>query len=169
MPPDDFFDCDYFALFGVPQSVSLNAETLRKKYETLQAAAHPDRRAAGGESQKRAAMQMSARINDAYQTLLNPLSRAAYLLSARGMDAFADDKTAMAPEFLMRQIEWREQLETAEGAGRARLLAEIAAAKNAAELETAAFLEKNDLPAAADAVRRWKYLEKMSAENPPSE
>ena len=165
MSPKNFFDCDYFTLFGLPQTAAQNGEMLRQKYEKLQAAAHPDRHAAAGEAQKRAAMQMSARINDGYQTLQNPLLRAAYILSLRGVAAFAEDNTAMPPEFLMQQIEWREQLETADNVARARLLTEIAAEKTAAENATAEALEKNDLPAAADAVRRWKYLEKMLAEN----
>ncbi len=164
MPPDNFFDCDYFALFGLPPAAALDAETLRKKYQKLQAAAHPDRHAAAA-AQKHAAMQMSARINNAYQTLKNPLLRAAYLLSLRGVDAFAEDNTAMPPDFLMQQIEWRETLETAAPPARALLLETIAAEKSAAEKSAAAALEKNDLSAAADAVRRWKYLEKMLSEN----
>lgn len=163
--PDNFADCDYFALFGIPQSATVDAEKLREQYQKLQAAAHPDRHAAAPEAQKRAAVQMSARINDAYQTLKNPLSRAAYLLSLRGADAFAEDNTAMPPEFLMRQIEWRETLETADAETRAGLLQTIAAERDAAQKDAAAALATNDVPAAVDAVRKWKYLEKMLSEN----
>ncbi len=161
MLPDNFFDCDYFALFGLPQSAALDPAILRARYESLQAAAHPDRFAAAAESEKRAALQMASRINDALQTLQNPLRRAAYLLSLHGVAALSEDNTAMPPEFLMQQIEWREALETADDAARAVLFGEIRAARDNTAQTAETKIAARDFAAAADAVREWKYLENL--------
>ena len=158
---EDFFSCDYFALFGLPRTGSLSADVLRTKYESLQSKAHPDRFAGGGEASRRAALQMASRINDAYSTLSDPLRRAAYLLSLNGVVAFAEDNTAMPPEFLMQQIEWREELESADVKRRAAVVEEIKTARDEAVSETDSFLAKAEWESAADAVRRWKYLQKM--------
>ncbi len=167
MPPENFFACDFFALFDLPQTTEIDGEELRAQYQRLQAAAHPDRFAGGDDGEKLAALRMASRINDGFAVLQNPLSRAAYLLELRGVRVFAEDNTAMPADFLMRQIEWRERLEDAAAADRDSLLSEIAAERDAAQRDAAAFLQKDDSAAATDAVRRWKYLEKMLAENPP--
>ncbi len=161
----DFFACDFFTLFNLPQTAEIDGELLQQKYRQLQTAAHPDRFADGGDSEKQAAMQMAGRINDGFAILQNPLLRAAYILELRGISAFAEDNTAMPPEFLMRQIEWREDLENASPDARKSLLNEIAAERDSARTETAAALQKNDNAAALDSVRRWKYLEKILAEH----
>lgn len=160
--PENFFDCDYFSLFGVPQGTALDLNDLRERYQSLQASAHPDRFANAPESQKRAAAQMAGRINDAWQTLSNPLSRAAYLLSLRGITAFAEDNTAMPPDFLMQQIEWREALEEAEDEdSRRAIYGDIARARDQCESDFARDLGENDDASATDNVRKWKYLEKL--------
>ena len=73
-PPPDFFTCDFFALFGLPRKFALNEKALAEKIRELQSAAHPDRFAGGGAAQIRVAAQMSARVNEAAQTLRRPLS-----------------------------------------------------------------------------------------------
>ena len=65
--------------------------------------------------QKRKAEGASARINEAYKTLQNPLLRAQYILSLRGIDV-AEDETAKVDdaELLMEVLETREVIEEAE-------------------------------------------------------
>jgi molecular chaperone HscB len=84
---------------------------LRKEFLQLQAVAHPDRHPA---SLKTRAEATSARINEAYKTLQNPLLRAQYLLSLRGIDV-AEDETAKVddPELLMEVLDTREEIENA--------------------------------------------------------
>ena len=168
-PPPDFFACDFFALLGLPQKFALDEKILAAKIRGLQAAAHPDRFAGGGAAQIRIAAQMSARVNEAAETLRRPLSRAAYLLSLRGAAAFDETNTAMPPDFLMRQLEWREAVEQArESRDRAALeslRAEAQAERENIAAEAARLLDQNgDINAACDAVRKWKYLEKLLAE-----
>ena len=61
-------------------------------------------------------MQWATRANEAFQTLRDPLKRATYLLSLRGIDVGAENNTAMEPAFLMQQMEWREAIEDAAAA-----------------------------------------------------
>lgn len=66
-------------------------------------------------SSKARAEATSALINEAYKTLSNPLLRAQYLLSLRGVDV-ANDETLKVeePDLLMLVLEAREEIEEAE-------------------------------------------------------
>lgn len=90
----------------------IDLKTLRNEFIQLQAKAHPDRHP---QEMKRRAEATSARINEAYKTLQNPLKRAQYLLSLRGIDV-AEDETAKVddPDLLMEVLETREEIEAAE-------------------------------------------------------
>ena len=99
---------------GPPPSGPFNIDLrqLRKEFLRLQAIAHPDLHQGAN---KMRAEGLSARINEAYKTLQNPLLRAQYLLSLRGIEV-AEDETAKVedPELLMEVLEMRETIEGAE-------------------------------------------------------
>lgn len=101
---------DYFALFGLPVGYSVDTEQLAERYRALQQALHPDRFAGAGEREKRLSMQASTRVNQAYQTLRDPLARARYLLSLHTGDTSAGSETVQDMAFLMEQMELREAL-----------------------------------------------------------
>lgn len=90
---------------------TLDLALLRREFLQLQAKAHPD---LAPQEKKRQAEALSARINEAYKTLQNPLLRAQYLLELRGID-IAGDETAKVedPELLMEVLETREVIEEA--------------------------------------------------------
>lgn len=90
----------------------IDVRALRKEFLQLQAKAHPD---LAPSDRKRQAEALSARINEAYKTLQNPLLRAQYLLGLRGIDV-AEDETAKVddPELLMEVLETRETIEEAQ-------------------------------------------------------
>lgn len=89
----------------------IDVRELRREFLQLQAVAHPDRHPT---QLKNRAEATSARINEAYKTLQNPLLRAQYLLSLRGIDV-AEDETAKVedPELLMEVLDTREEIENA--------------------------------------------------------
>lgn len=93
-----------------PFAIDLRA--LRQEFLSLQANAHPDRHP--GDIKHRAEA-LSSRINDAYKTLVDPLSRAQYVLSLNGIDV-AGDETAKVEDqgLLMEVLEAREIVEDAE-------------------------------------------------------
>lgn len=103
----------HFALFGLPQSFALDQAALDARYRAVQAEVHPDRFAAGSDAERRRAVQLSAQVNEAYETLRAPLARARYLLGLQGVDTGAESNTAMPADFLVAQMEWREEFEAA--------------------------------------------------------
>ncbi len=121
------FAGDHFALFGLPQRFDLDIEALGQAWRRLQALVHPDRFAGAGAAQARLAMQWSTLVNTAYRTLLDPLTRAAYLCRLRGAEVDAECNTAMPVEFLEEQMEWREQFDEARAGGDAAALRELQA------------------------------------------
>ena len=91
----------------------------------MQREIHPDRFAASGDAQKRLAMQASARVNEAYRALKDPVQRAQYLLMLHGVDTIAETDTQLPHAFLERQLERREQAEDAAAAGDVRTLSSL--------------------------------------------
>lgn len=107
---------DYFELFAQPRAFALDMEALDRRYRELQSLYHPDRHAAAEARERRLAVQASAWVNEAYETLRNPERRARYLLELGGI-AFDDERdTTSDPAFLMRQMELRESLDQAASA-----------------------------------------------------
>lgn len=66
---------DYFTLFGLPASYTLSLEQLAVRYQDLQRQYHPDKFASAPAAEQLAAVQHSATINQAWQTLRHPLTR----------------------------------------------------------------------------------------------
>ena len=162
------FSLDYFALFGLPPRYRFDAEALDAAYHELQRSVHPDRFAAAGETERRVALQSSARVNEAYRALKDPVGRAQYLLSLRGVDALAETNTALPESFLQRQLERREAIAEAQAAGDRRgltaLLRQVHADAAEIELDLARQLDSEQWLAARDAVRELRFLTKVAAD-----
>lgn len=107
------FSKNYFELLGLPVDYAADQEKLAGRYRELQRELHPDRFAGGSDQQRRLSMQASSHLNEAYSTLRDPLKRARYLLELKGADLGANRQTAHDPEFLMEQMELREELAAA--------------------------------------------------------
>jgi len=101
---------NHFELFGLPRSYRLDGSLLAERYRALQSALHPDRFAAAGDREKRLSMQASTRVNEAFQTLRDPLERARYLLSLYDGGSALEKGTTQDMAFLMEQMELREAL-----------------------------------------------------------
>ena len=84
---------NYFDLFGLPERFRVDPAALDRAYRELQSEVHPDRHASGTEAQKRVALQSSARVNEGYRALKDPVERASYLLELRGIDAAGERDT----------------------------------------------------------------------------
>ena len=103
------FSRNHYDLFGLPPRFRLDAAALEDAWRRLQSDVHPDRHAAGSDADRRAALQASARVNEAYRALKDPVQRAQYLLSLNGVDAVAETDTQLPLDFLERQLERREE------------------------------------------------------------
>lgn len=89
----------------------INTAALRREFLRLQAAHHPDKHPA---SDKARAEAHSSAINHAYRTLANPLLRAQYLLSLRGVDVATDETLKVEePGLLAAVLDAHEAVEEA--------------------------------------------------------
>ncbi|WP_432731340.1 Fe-S protein assembly co-chaperone HscB [Variovorax sp. W6] len=153
-----------FQLFAVPATFAQDRAVLDARWKELQREAHPDRFAAQGAAAQRVAMQWSVRINEAYQRLKDPIRRASYICELNGAPLDAENNTAMPPDFLMQQMEWRESLDdVADIASLEKLHAEVEAGRTRA-LSSLDWLidEKGDYPAAARQVRALMFIERFA-------
>ncbi|RXJ82819.1 Fe-S protein assembly co-chaperone HscB, partial [Arcobacter cloacae] len=102
---------NYFELFGLPSQFKLDGSLLSSQFRELQKRFHPDNFASSSERDRLMAVQKASEINDAYQVLKQPISRAEYILAENGVDIRAEQQTMQDPMFLMEQMELREELE----------------------------------------------------------
>lgn len=101
---------DYFILFGIPVSYTIDTGLLMQRYHNLQQAVHPDRFATASEQERRLSLQYTTLINEALRVLKDPLERARYILELKGVCWDDGQATLSDPEFLMQQMELRESL-----------------------------------------------------------
>ncbi|KAJ5408213.1 hypothetical protein N7509_002096 [Penicillium cosmopolitanum] len=112
---------NYYTIFplsipsGPPPSspFEISISDLRREFLQLQGLIHPDKYPSG--EAKQHAEALSARINEAYRTLADPLQRAQYLLREwHGIDVTAEDastKHALDAQTLMEVMEVQETIE----------------------------------------------------------
>jgi molecular chaperone HscB len=105
---------NHFELFGLKPAFALDAGALEASYRRMQSQVHPDRFAHAGDAERRASLQWTTRVNEAFQTLKHPVKRASHILALHGVDVAFETNTAMPEKFLMQQMELREALEIAE-------------------------------------------------------
>ncbi|MDK9754483.1 co-chaperone HscB [Vibrio sp. D173a] len=102
---------NHFELFGLPSQFQLDGSLLSSQFRELQKRFHPDNFATASERDRLMAVQKAAQINDAYQVLKHPISRAEYILAENGTEIRGEQQTMQDPMFLMEQMELREELE----------------------------------------------------------
>lgn len=104
---------NYFELFGIPVSYSVDKKMLSDSYRELQQRFHPDRFANSSEQERRLSLQMASRINEGNRVLRDPIERARYMLELSGADMGTDGETIRDNNFLLEQMELREELDEA--------------------------------------------------------
>ena len=156
-------------MFGLEPVFALNADSLDSAYRDIQAKVHPDRFAHAGDAERRASLQWTTRVNEAYRTLRDPLQRARHLLELRGVDVAFETNTAMPADFLVQQMALRESLEEAvqakDGAALATLRKNLAGEKRALEGRIGESIDaNNDYAGAAGLVRKLMFLDRLDSE-----
>ncbi len=101
---------DYFTLFGLCPIFSQESSKIKASYLSLQRNIHPDNFIDATKQEKLLATQYAAKVNAAYRTLCDPLTRAIYLLQLHGVEAIDETDTSMPMDFLMEQMTLREAL-----------------------------------------------------------
>jgi len=125
-PPDG--TADYFQVLGVVRSFAIDPVALERRYKELTKMLHPDRFARSDARARRASLERSVQLNEAWRCLKDPIRRAEYLLSLHGVDvgdrggAGNQDKsgehaTLPVPQVLLMEVlELREALAAAHAA-----------------------------------------------------
>ena len=160
---------NHFELLGLPLGYAVDAARLESGYRALQTQVHPDRFAAAPEAERRVAMQWAARANEAYRTLKDPVDRARYLLSLKGFDTGEESNTAMPPDFLMQQMEWREAVADAAAARDVARLEEVRGELREERDGMLRMLERaidadSNYEAGCSLVRKLRFIEKLDEE-----
>ena len=160
---------NHFELFGLAPAFALEAEALERSYRDIQSKVHPDRFAHAGDAERRASLQWTTRVNEAYRTLKDPVQRARHLLELRGVDVAFETNTAMPADFLVQQMALRESLEeaveTKNGASLDSLRNGLAEEKRRLEKQLGESIDaNNDYAGAAGLVRKLMFLDKLDTE-----
>jgi molecular chaperone HscB len=107
---------DHFAVLGVERRHDLDVAALEARYKDLSRKLHPDRFAKADPRARRASLQRTVQLNEAWRALKEPLKRAEYLLELEGVKLATDDGGARSggvaapPALLMEILELREEL-----------------------------------------------------------
>lgn len=160
------FSQNHFELLGLPVRYRIDDAVLERAYRDLQTGVHPDRHAGGTDAQKRLALQASARVNEAYSTLRDPVARAEYMLQLRGVDARSETDSRLPVPFLTRQLERREAADEAAAGHDEQALAGLVdtvradAVRLQADVEP--LLDAGDTETARMTVRELRFLAKLA-------
>jgi molecular chaperone HscB len=157
---------DHFARLGVEHTFDLDDKTLDRRYFDLLRHLHPDRFATKTPCERMLSQQQATSLNEAYETLRDPLRRATYLAILDGRDPLGDEATmANDPELLMETMERREALAEAEtlDAVEAVAAAAVEEAAGCVDALSAAF-RAGDIDGACRLILRLKYLRKLGEE-----
>lgn len=162
---------NFFEWFDLPVGYAIDGELLSQRYRELQRLFHPDRFAGGTDQERRLSLQGSMRINEAFEALREPILRGRYLLTLRGVDPDGGAQSTSDAEFLMEQMELREELDAARHApdpflaiGKIRtginLRIQRLAVSVGEQLDEAA----PDLEQARETLRKMQFLKKLRAD-----
>ena len=156
---------DYFTLFGLTPGYMVDTQQLATRYQELQRQFHPDKYASRPQAEQLLAVNQSATINQAWQTLRHPLLRAEYLLLLNGFDLANEQHTVRDTAFLMEQLELREELDSIEQSADITAL-EAFASKVTGMIQSRSTRMVQELDGlqweqAADTVRKLRFLDKL--------
>ncbi len=159
----------HFELFGLAPAFGLDKEVLEKAYRDIQSRVHPDRFAHAGDAERRASLQWTTRVNEAYRALKDPVQRGKHILELHGVDVAFETNTQMPTDFLLQQLELREELEAATGGRDAsrldRLRSGLRLQQASLERQIGDAIDaKKDYPAAAELVRKLMFLDRLDNE-----
>jgi len=112
---------DLFAALGLPRRFAVEPAELERRWKERARAVHPDRFARAAPRARRIASARSALLHQAYRTLREPRTRAAYLLSLLGAGP-----GAASPALLEEQLALRERVASTRAAGDAPALRQAA-------------------------------------------
>ena len=96
---------DYFSFLGVPRKLNLDAADLEQRFRALSRQFHPDYFYNATPAERRASLERSSYLNDAYRTLRQPMTRIEYLLKLEGLGASGPaEASKQVPPGLLEEV-----------------------------------------------------------------
>src|SRR3954470_5555674 len=96
---------DPFETLGVERRFDLDLAVLEKTHRELSRALHPDKYSQAGASERRAALEKAASVNEAWRAVRDPIRRAEELFRLGGLKVGEDNEPKSTPMFLMEVLE----------------------------------------------------------------
>lgn len=157
---------DHFKRLGMERTYDVDVSGLDKLYFELQRSLHPDRFATRTAQEKVYSQSQATALNDAYETLKDPLKRSDYLVHIKGVNVLPDGCNLVNdPSILMEAMEFREKLAASETE------ADIGAIARDAQSEIEDVVKGislafrgDDIEGACQLTTRLKYLTKLLGE-----
>jgi molecular chaperone HscB len=101
---------DYFSFMGLARRLILDPAELEQRFRTLSRQFHPDYFYNATPAERRASLERSSYLNDAYRTLKQPIARVEYLLQLEGF-APAESGNKVPPALLEEVFALNEELD----------------------------------------------------------
>ncbi|EDM74249.1 co-chaperone HscB [Plesiocystis pacifica SIR-1] len=166
LPPFDP-DLDHFARLGLRPGYAVDRDAVEAAYLERSKVVHPDRFATAGSGTRRAALEHSSALNEAYRVVRDRVLRAEYLVKLGGTDLDSSDPEGGAPKpeqaFLIDMIERRDAIDEG-GVDLDDLRDSVEDELEAALASAVAGLDAGDHASAAAALVRRRYLDRFLAE-----
>jgi molecular chaperone HscB len=96
---------DYFRFLGLPRKLVLAPADLERRFRDLSRQFHPDYFYNATPAERRASLERSSYLNDAYRTLKQPIGRVEYLLQQEGLTAGTPrEASKQVPPALLEEV-----------------------------------------------------------------
>src|SRR4051812_1572065 len=147
---------DYFRFMGLPRRLNLDAADIERRFRALSRQFHPDFFYNATAAERRASLERSSYLNDAYRTLKDPVARLQYLLQMEGKapQGPAEASRQVPPALLEEVFALNEELDEVREARAAGAAAEVWRGR----------LERARLPIEAKRVEHEAQLRELSAQ-----
>ncbi len=157
---------NHFLRLGLEPAFDIDIDWLDQHYFNIQRNLHPDRFATSSDQEKSLSQQQATTINDAYETLKEPLKRADYLVDLLSADLLPEGCNLVNDQALLEEtMELREALEECETLEQLNVLSTHTQNEIKGCIEKLSKLFKdNDIEGACRLKTRLKYLKKLTEE-----
>ena len=96
---------DYFTFFGLPRKLRIDPGDLDSRFRTLSRQFHPDYYYNATPAERRASLERSSYLNDAYRQLRTPIGRIEYLLDVEGFAPSGPEQASeQVPAALLEEV-----------------------------------------------------------------
>jgi molecular chaperone HscB len=104
---------DYFRFLGLPRKLRVEPAELERRFRELSRQFHPDYFYNASAAERRASLERSSYLNDAYRTMKQPMGRVEYLLQLEGLAAANPQEASkqVPPELLQEVFALNEELD----------------------------------------------------------